>query len=188
MKKFIIILIITTTISARYHKITSTHELQHLMNRYVYSVVCFDQVNNKELEGVLQATASKYDFKRFLRKDLGFMFVNVGAKRTQDLISQYHITNQPVCYVFNYGAQDQDSKFLNPTSVKDLIDVLENSAGDDLAQLLQERKEEQSEEHQERVAAYYAYGGYYPYSWGNGWGGSSYWARPYWGWGNWLVT
>ena len=200
MKKLIMVLMFTASLSARYHRVTSAQEFEKLVDNYGYCVACFAQGSKqkgediaaddlkdrkrsfKEVQQLLQAAASKPDFKRFLSKDVGFIAVDVTAKRAQDLVGNYHISQEPVCYVFQEGAQDTASKVVHPTSTKDVINVLEKSAGDNLEKLLTERKEEKNEERQERIARYYAYGGYYPYGWGYGWGGSSYWYRPYWGW------
>jgi len=200
MKKLLVTLLIAVPLGAKYHRATSAQEFEKLVDNYQYSVACFAQGSKqkgedissdelkgrqksfKELQEMLQAAASKHEFKRFLSKDVGFIAVDVGAKRTQNLVEEYNVQQEPVCYAFQAGAQDKTSKKIDPTSTKDILNVLEESAGDDLENILRDRKEEQSEERQERMARYYAYGGYYPYGWGYAWGGSSYWARPYWGW------
>ncbi|MBI2345096.1 hypothetical protein HYV10_03425 [Candidatus Dependentiae bacterium] len=200
MKKMIMVLLLTVPLAARYHRVTSSQEFARLVDNYKYSVACFipdarqggqdlsfqDLKDHKKylrsISSMLQAAASKPEFKRFLPKDIGFIAVNVAAKRAQNLVKDYQVGHDPVCYAFNEGARDRNSRVTDPSSTKDLTQLLEDSAGDDLEKLLIERKDEQNQERQERIARYYAYGGFYPYGWGYSWGGSSYWAQPYWGW------
>ncbi len=202
MKKLMIILMVAAVpITAKYHKVTSLSEFERLVDGYEYSVACFApsskqkgeditsddlkgrQKNFKNLQEMLRAAASKYDFKKFLSKDVGFIAVDVASKYGKDFVNNLNIDTTPVCYAFQEGAQDKDSKLVRPESTKDVVDLLEDTAGSELDYLLADRKEEYSQDRQERVAQFYAYGGYYPYGWGYGWGGSSYWHRPYWGWG-----
>lgn len=201
MKRLVMVLLLTVPLGAQFHRVASAQEFERLINKYAYSVACFapaskqegedltsDELKErkksfKELVDIQQSAASKPEFKRFLSKDLGFIAVDVAAKRAQDLVKNYHISKTPVCHVFQEGALVKGSQLVNPTSTKDVVDLLEDNAGSDLQGLLADRKEQQSQDRQERIARYYAYGGYYPYAWGYGWGGSSYWARPYWGWG-----
>lgn len=200
MKKLLIALMVAVPLAAKYHKVTSSQEFKRLVDNYRYSVACFipDVKNDatvldsedlkerkkdiKSMQDSIQAAASKSDFRRFLSKDVGFIAVDVGSKRTQGLVDEFHVGQDVICYAFEEGAVNPNFKVTNPSSAKELIDLLEESGGKDLQELLLERKEEQTEDRQERIARYYAYGGYYPYGWGNAWGGSSYWARPYWGW------
>jgi hypothetical protein len=201
MKKLMILLVLAAPLSARYHKVTRLQDFEKLVDGYEYSVACFassskqkdenispDLLKNRHkgfrnLQEMLQAAASKPDFKKFLPKDIGFIAVDVTAKHGQDFIKDFSVGQAPVCYVFEEGAQDKGSRLVRPESTKDLIDLLEETAGSDLDAILAERKEEKNQDRQERIAQYYAYGGFYPYGWGYGWGGSSYWGRPYWGWG-----
>lgn len=202
MKKLMLmLLVIATPLAARYHKVFRLPDFQKIVDGYEYSVACFApgskqhgedldprdlkdrQASFKDLQGMLQAAASKHEFKRFLSKDVGFIAVDVSSKYGQDFINDFYIHNTPVCYVFEQGEQDQKAQLVHPDSTKDIVDLLEDTVGKDLEHLLADRKEEQSQDRQERIAQFYAYGGYYPYGWGYGWGGSSYWYRPYWGWG-----
>lgn len=201
MKKLMMLLVLAAPLSAKYHKVTSVSEFEKLVDGYEYSVACFassskqkgedispDDIKSrqktfKNLQEMLRAAASKFDFKRFLSKDIGFIAVDVASKHGQDFIKKFHVGVAPICYSFQEGAQDKGAKLLHPESTKDVVDLLEDTAGSELDYLLADRKEQHSQDRQERVAAYYAYGGYYPYGWGYGWGGSSYWNRPYWGWG-----
>jgi hypothetical protein len=202
MKRLMIILMITAVpLTARYHKVTRLQEFEKLVDGYEYSVACFassskqkgedissDDLKNRQkkfrnLQEMLQSAASKPDFKKFLSKDIGFIAVDVTSKYGQDFIKDFYIGTMPICYAFQEGAQDKEAKLVHPKSTKDLVDLLEDTAGNELNNLLAERKEEKNQDRQERIAQYYAYGGFYPYGWGYGWGGSSYYYRPYWGWG-----
>lgn len=198
-----ILLVLSVPLVARYHSVTSVLEFERLVDSYPYSVACFAPTSEqegedltkedlkdtrrsfKELKDILQASASKHQFKKFLPKDIGFILVDATAKRAQALVDKYNITDMPVCYVFNYGEKNEEHVLTNPDSTKDILDLLSDAGGDDLKELIADRKEEENQERQETIARYYAYGGYYPYSWGYGFGGSSYWAQPYYGW-NWL--
>ena len=187
MKRLLIVLMVTAPLAAKYHKVTSSQEFKRLVDNYRYSVACFipdakqddsllDSEDIKErkkefksMQDSMQAAASKWDFKRFLSKDVGFIAVDVGSKRTQNLVDEFHIGQDAICHTFEEGAIQPKFKVVNPTSAKELIDLLQEAGGKELEQLLLERKEEQSEDRQERIARYYAYGGYYPYGWGNAW-------------------
>ena len=200
MKKVIVLLVFSIPLAARYHTVTSSQEFERLSDGYNYSIACFApsseekgedlssedrkeiQKNYKELKDMLQAAATKHQFKKFLPKDIGFILVDARSKRSQDIIKDYAIDDMPICYAFNQGKIEKNYKVINPDSTKDIIDLLEKVGGQDLQNLLRDRKEEHSQQREEEIARYYAYGGYYPYGWGYGWGGSSYWARPYYGW------
>ncbi len=191
MKKLSLFLMMTIPLTAKYHgRVTSQQEFERLIDTYEYSLVCFassgkyqqenihvDDLKDrnkdfKNIQKIVHAAASNREFKKYLAKDVGFIMVNDAAKRLEPISNDLNIsTDQPTCYMFKQGVADTNSKLENPTSSYQIVDFIDEIAGDPLQKILEERKKE------ERVPKYYPYGGFYLYPWGESWGGSSYWAR-----------
>jgi hypothetical protein len=195
-----IILIFSTSffLQARYHKVTRMSDFEKLVDVYEYSVVCFapagqmseedidrDELKDRKkdfkfLENLLRSVSKNYDYKNFLDKDIGFIAVDVAGKYAGNVIAEYGLVQMPSCFIFDQG-ENTKQKVIRPSSPKDLTRLLERVGGTDFQKLLADRKAEYSQERQERIARYYAYGAY-PYGygyWGWGWGYGPYWYGRY---------
>lgn len=197
--RFFLVLIVCLSLQSRYHKITRINDLDKIVNNYEYSLVCFAPTKNlpdesidkeeikerkKEFRGIeeiLRSISKGYDYKNFLSKDIGLISVDVSEKYAYSAISEYGLVQMPSCFVFEQG-ENTGQKVMYPDSSRDLTRLLERVGGTDFKKLLADRKSQATQERQERIARYYAYGAYpYSYNWGYGYGGP-YWYRPYWGW------
>lgn len=203
---YAVLLLSSSVVWSRYHVVKTNAALQDVVDKYAYSVVCFapsgqldgeslDTDDKKErkkifksLQNVVKAASQQGEYKTYVSKDVGFIVVDLVAKQAEQIQHQYHVQNDPLCIVFEQGA-DTKAKVMRPASVKDLTNLLEAEGGDDLKDLIDDRKEDARLARQERIASYYAYATAYPYPYGYGpyygWGPawSPYWRSPYVGWG-----
>jgi|GEM_PF-1167222 len=200
------LVVMSSSVVARYHIVKSSAALEDLVEKYAYSVVCFapsgqlqgedlDTDEKKErkrifksLQNVVKAASNQGVYKTYVSQDIGFLVVDVAAKRASLVADEYHVKDDPLCVVFEQGAPDTKTKVMRPAAPRDLIRLLEAEGGDDLKDLIDDRKQDAQMARQERIASYYAYGAAYPYGYGPyGYGGpyawSPYWRSPYVGWG-----
>lgn len=172
---------------AKYQAVHNDAEFDRLLNQYQFSIVCFapsngsdDQMQDfKNLKNRMMVAAKRDDFN-LLRKDIGFLMVDSGSKKLQDLPHDYKISKFPTCIIFQDGKIIGSSIF-NPQSTSDIIKFLDKNIGNQLDDLIADRKEDERLNREERIASYYQYAsspwinppypwipyGTYPYSrWG----------------------
>lgn len=194
LKYMITVLLPFASLQARYHEVKNSVQLQHLLDQYAYSLVCFapckiskdvssdrqtrDKVYSdfKELKYMLRSAAKQKNYKELLTRDVGFVLADAASNQIHEMLPQYHIDDMPICTVFDHGSQSKQS-MVKPASVKDLLKALESVGSTKLQDLLYQRQQDALLQRQEQIAAYYAYGATYPY-----WG-APYWVYGYGGWG-----
>ncbi len=205
MNKKLLLLIALSPIFvvARFHEIKSEKRFDRFVNDYTHAVVCFapsgpeggveaDRDEKKEIRadfrdvrrGVKAASDHK-EYKKYLKKDVGFLLVDSASGRAQEVDEEYALTKFPTCILFKNGqpisAMPRYAQIFDPISKSSILDLLEKHFEEDFQALIKEKKEEQRLEREERLARYEAtarYGGPYGYwGWGYGYG------YPYRGWG-----
>lgn len=204
----IFMLVPSTLLMARYHEVSNGKKLHDLVDTYAYSVVCFapsSQLNGesldvtekkdrkkifKSLQTVVKAASQQSEYQKYASKDVGFILVDVASRQNSQIKSEYQVSeHNPFCVVFEQGAADMQSKIMRPATPRDIIQLLQQEGGQDLQDLIEDRKQDARLDRQERIASYYAYATAYPYAtpygyYGPYWGGwSPYWRSPYVGWG-----
>lgn len=185
---FGMLLVLSAPMYSKYHSVSSERELESLVNKYPYAVVCFapstpledgaatrDEKREvrhefKGLQSKVKSAADRDKYRHYLGKDVGFLVVDVANKRAQEVTHDYALEQFPSCLVFQSGAVAGKQPLIHPTSPAQIVKTLENQYGDKIEKMVKERKEDERLLREERIASYYAYGNY-PYGWG--------WAGPY---------
>lgn len=175
LKKFMLAIALPTVIVAKFQDVHNDAEFDRLLNQYQFSVVCFASAKGaddqkdafKDLKNRMIAAAKRDDFK-LLRKDVGFLMVDSSSKKVQDLPHDYKISKFPICLIFQDGKMIESSIF-NPKSTSDIIKFLDKNVGNQLDDLVADRKENARLDREERIASYYQYA-------------SSPWVNPPYGW------
>jgi hypothetical protein len=203
----IVFMMMSTLVQARFHKVQNSMQLQSLLQKYPYSIVCFapsKQYENQRLlteekkqrkkdflsmDRLLRAVSDYPDYKELLKNDVGFMMVDTSARSANDTVETYDLYRQmPICMVVQQGSIDTGVPKIRPACVRDLINVLDDVGGDDLQKLLHRRQEEATLDKEESIAQYYALNTGYPWGYGPYWGlgwpscgwyGCGYGATPY---------
>jgi hypothetical protein len=196
------VMLVSMPLVARYHSVNSDKEFEKLVNQYPYAVVCFapssplskgqdrDEKDDtkrdyKEIVRTLKAASNREAYHRYLNKDVGFLVVDVAAKKAHEVSQEYALSQFPICTVFQSGAVEKQFSSLRPTSSHDVLRLLEKSHGKALKERLKDRKDDERLKREERIANAYWYGnslygwGYpgYGYGWGYpgyGYGGYGY--------------
>lgn len=184
---------------ARYHEIKRSGELERLADRYAFSVVCCapskldtaaHRDQNREarqefrfLRRYVRDASRKDPYKRYAPLDIGFFVVDGAVNKADDVVSAYDLVDFPACFVLSDRDDQSDLSIITPESSKDVIALLETQGGQDLQDLLEERKQEEDLRRQERIAAWYAYNASSPTTYWVGPYWQPYWRSPYWsGW------
>lgn len=200
IKLFLFMMASTVSLTARYHQVSSDKSFEDLINKYPYAVVCFahsgpeegekmDQEEKRELRKNfrdlrrrVKDAADSGDYKKYLRKDVGFLVIDSSSGRAQEIDDAFELNQFPTCMVFKNGKahsyMSKHAQIFNPISKSSIINLLEKNFEDELYDLVGERKEEEKQEREERLARYAASARY-------GWGPYGYWgySYPYYGWG-----
>lgn len=191
------VMLVSMPLVARYHSVNSEKEFEKLVNQYPYAVVCFapsSPLSNsqnkdekqeiksdyKDIVRTVKAASNRESFHRYLNKDVGFLVVDVAAKKAHEVSQDYALSEFPICTVFQSGAVEKQFSSMRPTSSRDILSLLEKSHGKALKKMLKDRKDDERLMREERIANAYWYGSRYPYGWG--WGGYGYGWGGY-GWG-----
>ena len=204
VKKLLIVLSFSVApLFGDFHRVTSENRFESLIDKYPYAVVCFSpsgaepgqrlerdvkrQLRSefKDLRRSLKAASDSSDYKKHLKKDVGFLVVDTASGRAQEVDDRYAIENFPTCLLFRNGRpishRSAMAMIVAPISKASLLSFIDRHFEDELEELLEERKEEERQRRLERLA--YARYGYGPYSyWGWGYPYRS-WGYPYYGWG-----
>jgi len=201
MKKLMIVMALVSgfCVQAKYHVVSSQKELERLLDRYEYAVVCFapaspgqeydlDKEGKKEIrhefraleQDVTKASQSKY-FDTYLKQDVGFLMVNVTSKRAQGVEEKYNLDQFPVCKIFKQGKLRSTTQLASPASRYDILSFIDKQVGPELDKIVKDRKEDDKQRNQDWLDAQYAsvakyspYGAWPTYSWGG-----PYWGGPY---------
>jgi hypothetical protein len=208
-KSFVIVLsVFCLSLDAKYQEITNKRKYNDFINQYQYTVLCFvdstpdelfevemEKEDRKELrqkkkehkqsirlfERALKAASLTGDYKKLLKKDVGFLVVDVAKRSVEKLGNQFLFDELPSCVLLNNGEPvdeyDQPVKISGASSKKDFLDFLDDYAQDELDELKDQREEEAEQKRVERIARlnaqarYYGwnpYGGYGSYYGGYG--------------------
>lgn len=206
-----ILLAIAMPMVAKFHQVTSQKSFEKSINDYPYAIVCFaksgpdgdeelTKEEKKEVKGDfrdfrrrIKGAADSKKYKEYLKKDVGFLLVDITSGRAEEIDDDYDLNNFPTCILFKNGKPVSHmasyAQIFDPISKSSILTLLEKHFKNELAGLIEEKKEEERLEREERIARYEAYsryGGPYGY-WG--WGGGPYYGyygwghRPWYGWG-----
>lgn len=185
LKNLLFIVMLPTMVVAKYQMVHNDAEFDRLLNQYQFSLVCFAPSSGEEKEDFVNLknrmiAASKRDDFKLLRKDIGFLMVDSSSKKLQDLSKEYKIFKFPSCIVFQDGKMIGSST-MHPQTTSDIIKFLDTNIGNQLDDLVADRKKDERLNREERIASYYQYAtspwvnppypwmpyGCYPYSrWG----------------------
>jgi hypothetical protein len=203
LKSLVIVLsVFCLALDAKYQEITNKRKYNDFINQYQYTVLCFvdstpdelfgDEVeteDRKELrqmkkehkqstrlfEKALKAASLTGDYKKLLKKDVGFLLVDVAKQSVEKLGNEFLFSELPSCVLLNNGEPvdeyDQPVKISGASSKKDFLDFLDDYAQDELDELKDQREEEAEQKRVERIARLNAQARYYGWNPYGGYGG-----------------
>lgn len=183
---FTLLVSLSALVQAGYHNVRSQKEFESLINKYRYTAVCFapsDEMKDefRDLKSIMKAAANSDVYHRYLRKDIGFLVVDVGSKRAYEIPHEYALSKFPSCLVFQSGSLALKQPLVDPKTSYDVLRMLEQQFGKKIVEMVKERKEDERVMRAERIASYYALGStpyWYPYAY---WPYSRWGAYPYYG-------
>lgn len=202
-KLFFIVMSIALSTDARYHTINKDRMFDTLINQYEYAVVCFapsraedkqaDRDEKKEivqefnsLKHRLKSASDSDSFKKYLQKEVGFLLIDTASGSVQELDDQFDLEKIPACLLFKQGkailtGKNHYAQLFEPKSKYSIVSFLKRYFGDDFDDIVDDKKEEEKLDRQERIASYqmypYSYG--YPYAYGYPYYGYGAWGYPY---------
>ena len=200
---FFVLLLSSIPMVARYHVVSRDKVFDDLINKYEYAVVCFapSRVDSKEvdrdekkeivsefrdLKKKLRSASDAESYKKYLQQEVGFLLVDTASGKVKELDEEFALDNMPSCLLFEQGQVIFAGKYdyaqiFEPVSKYSIISFLEKYFKYDFDAIVKDKKEEENQARQERIASYssYVYSGY-PYSCfscGYGYGGYPYYGR-----------
>lgn len=193
MKKIVSMIVLSLFASfacARFDWISSSSEFFDRVNKYPYALVGFVEsrvdgkrdrdksAQMKKLRKTMQAAAVTGNYKTWLKKEVGFFMLDASASFAQDLVAKYGLQEFPVFMLFEQGEPLSDGKGLlllhEEASKLDMLDFVDMHFGKTLDQIVEDKKEIDRLEREERIARYHYYDRYYGWNPYRGWGPYSY--------------
>lgn len=179
VNSFLLILFLSVTLLGRYHRVTNERKYYDFINDYQYAVICFvdskqefiDRSEKKDyskslslFKKALKAASVSGNYKKFLKKEVGFLLVDVSKRSAQELDDPFYFSELPSCILLEDGEPiDENGKMvqINGFSTKrDVLDFLDKNIRDDLDEIVDEKKELLEQERAERIARLEAYRNY----------------------------
>jgi len=195
IKVLMLVSLMIHSLSARYELIKHESDFFDDINKYEFSVVCFldhpdalplrdgmMKKNIKQLHEIMKAASDTDPFKKLLKQEVGFLFVDIKKYGLDGLAKTYQVPtdSQP------YFVLCKDGKVVTKISGKiaslqgfvtkaDLLQFIGSYFGNNFDGILEKKAEEQEKEREMQLARYqayaasrYPYGGYSPYNvWGS---------------------
>jgi len=207
MNRYIFSFLILMTISmvARYHVVTRVSELERLLDQYTYSIVCFAsscsksddvsivgdrdhcKVDFRSLQQLMKSASTRDKYTSYgLSKKIGWLVVDVSRDETRSLIKNYSIVQIPTCFIFEHDEMIPNRRIVRPAASRDVIKALEDECGSGIKELINDYKEEDRLNREERIASNYRFGYWNPYGWNYSWYPRWRWGYPRWDYGFYL--
>lgn len=193
MKKLVSMIVLSlfaTFACARFDWISSDREFFDRINQYPYAIVGFAESKEdgkrskeksaqmKKMRKLMQAAAVTGSYKTWLKKEVGFLMLDASDKFAQDLIQKYDLQEFPVFVLFEQGQIVENQHGLEAVhgniSKLDMLDFIDIHFGKMLDQIVEDKKEIDRLEREERIARYHYYDRYYGWNPYAGWGPYSY--------------
>lgn len=203
IKLFGLLLLSAMPVFGKFHQVSSLKSFQRLIERYPYTVVCFDQSrpekgqtvdkdskqemksSYKKVRRGVKAASQKSDYKNYLNKDVGFLMIDTTSGRAEEIDDIYAIEQLPICLLFKNGKAISHraayAQIFDPITKASVLGLIDQYWENELDDLIDNKKEEEEERRKERLLYdRFAYGPYGYWGWGYP---SYYWGYPYRGWG-----
>lgn len=174
-------------VATRYQMISSQRDFDEQINAYDFALACFVQSKyedkqlrkeqlqrNKELYSRMKAASVTGKYKKWLKREVGFLMIDISKKSLHDLVHDYQLQHLPQCLLFRQGeVVDSNGSVAHLTDIsskRDILDFVDDYFGKALDDLVDQKKKEEQEERAERIARYNAYSRQYYWNPYGGWG------------------
>jgi len=195
---FLWIMLVSQGLQARYYAVKNDSQFVDEINKYEFVVACFlrnphpgkdfDRQLKKDIHLLLdtvKATSETDPYKKLLKKEVGFLVIDVSKDAVQSLVKKYQIKldEMPQFLLFKNGKvltamSGELAKLVGFISKSDLLEFIDDYFGKNFDEILAKKSEEQAEQREMQLARYQAYAAYrYPYGgWApyNPWGPYAY--------------
>ena len=196
MNKFIKFALLSILLSpflmeARYKTISTESDFFTQINRYEFSIVCFlqskydddlfDRDERKALKRevsllhkTIKAASETRPFRKILKKEVGFIVVDISKRSMQSIVEKYKIGRVPQFLLFEQGevldaTVDNFQSLFGFVTKADILELVDDYFGDEIDEIVSQKEEDAENQREENIARYNAYSrSYYNpyYSWG----------------------
>ena len=183
----LISIVLAGSVQARFIATNRDQEIQEVLGKYMYTIVCiYDQHQNsareiKNAKNALRIASKSRLYENLLKKDIGFLFIEMNDKNAAEITTILNFENIPGCALFAQTKKFADMPLPENISSLTFLNILQDNLQHEIKDLQEKREEEAEKLRQERIEQESRYG-FYPYY-------SYYYAPdayngPYWGsWG-----
>lgn len=167
----------SVAVDARYHMVTSSRKYHDFINEYQYTVLCFvdskkefvDRSEQKDhsrsialFKKALKSASVSGDYKDFLKKEVGFLLVDVSKRSAKGLEDPFYFSEMPACVLLEHGEpideHGQPVQIAGFSTKRDILEFLDENVKGELEEIVEKKEEELEQKQAERIARYEAYG------------------------------
>jgi len=176
------LLLLGHIVDARYLSIKNDSQFVDEINSFDYAVACFiknphpgkdfDKQLKKDvnlLQDMVKATSETAPYKKLLKKEVGFLVIDVDRESVRPLVQKYKIKpdEMPQFLLFKQGKaittiSGELAKLVGFVSKSDLLDFIDDYLGKNLDTIVEKKAEEAAQDREMQLARYEAYASYGP--------------------------
>lgn len=176
------------SLQAKFIATNNDKEIQEVLGKYTYTIICIMNQNKKNpreiksAKDALRIASNSRLYKDLLKKDIGFLFIEMNDKNVAEIKMILNIQNIPGCALFAQTKKFFDIPLSENISSLMFLNILQDNLQHEIKDLAEQREEEAEKIRQERIEQESRYGfyPYYQYYYDPYWANGPYWGT--WGW------